>query len=80
MRKHVKQCTHSRGDCELTCYVVVVAYRINPGAQRENSQKRLKTGPRRIGIKTASVSSPKVIGRALSFAKSGETLDVLLRQ
>jgi hypothetical protein len=53
---------------------------INPGAQRGTTQKRLKTGPRRIGVKTASVSSPKVIGRALSFAKSGETFDVLLRQ
>jgi hypothetical protein len=42
--------------------------------------KRLKTGPRRVGIKTASVSSPKVIGRALSFAKSGETMDVLIKQ
>merc|ERR1719506_179724 len=35
---------------------------INPGAQRGNSQKRLKTGPRRIGIRTASVSSSKIIG------------------
>lgn len=51
---------------------------INPAAQRGTSQKRLKTGPRRIGIRTASVSSSKIIGRALSFAKSGETLDVLL--
>ena len=31
--------------------------------------KRARHGPRRIGIKTATVSSPKVIGRALSFAK-----------
>ena len=53
---------------------------INPSAQRGNSQKRLKTGPRRIGIRTASVSSSKIIGRALSFAKSGETLDVLVKQ
>ena len=53
---------------------------INPAAQRGTSQKRLKTGPRRIGIRTASVSSAKIIGRALSFAKSGETLDVLIKQ
>ena len=53
---------------------------INPGAQRGHSQKRLKTGPRRIGIRTASVSSSKIIGRALSFAKSGETIDVLIKQ
>ena len=47
---------------------------ISPKACTGNSQKRLRTGPRRVGIKTASVSSPKVIGRALSFAKSGETI------
>ena len=41
--------------------------------------KRQKQGPRRVGITIASVSSPKVIGRALSFAKAGETLDVLLK-
>jgi len=53
---------------------------INPRAAVGTTQKRLKTGPRRIGVKTASVSSPKIIGRALSFAKSGETFDVLLKQ
>ena len=42
--------------------------------------KRARHGPRRIGIKTATVSSPKVIGRALSFAKPGEPLDLLLKQ
>lgn len=42
--------------------------------------KRQKQGPRRIGITIASVSSPKIIGRALSFAKDGESLDILLKQ
>ena len=42
--------------------------------------KRAKHGPRRIGIQVASVSSPKIIGRAVSFAKAGEQLDVLLKQ
>lgn len=42
--------------------------------------KRARTGPRRIGLQVASVSSPKIIGRALSFAKPGESLDVLLKQ
>lgn len=42
--------------------------------------KRQKTGPRRVGIKMASVSSPKVIGRVLSFGKAGETIDLLLKQ
>jgi hypothetical protein len=53
---------------------------ISPRATQGHTQKRLKTGPRRVGIKVASVSSPKVIGRALSFAKSGETMDLLLKQ
>jgi hypothetical protein len=44
-----------------------------------HSGKRQRHGPRRIGITIASVSSPKIIGRALSFAKAGETMDVLLR-
>ena len=42
--------------------------------------KRQKQGPRRIAINIASVSSPKIIGRALSFAKAGESLDILLKQ
>jgi hypothetical protein len=50
----------------------------NPGPG--GVQKRQKTGPRRFGIKMATISSPKVIGRALSFAKSGETIDLLLKQ
>lgn len=45
-----------------------------------HSGKRQKTGPRRVGITLASVSSPKIIGRVISFAKPGETLDVLLKQ
>lgn len=40
---------------------------------------RAKQGPRRVAIAVASVSSPKIIGRALSFAKKGETLDILLK-
>jgi hypothetical protein len=53
------------------------------GANAENDPlpaKRQKTGPRRVGIKMASVSSPKVIGRVLSFGKAGETIDLLLKQ
>ena len=40
---------------------------------------RAKASPRRVAISVASVSSPKIIGRALSFAKKGETLDILLK-
>lgn len=43
------------------------------------STQRAKSSPRRIAIAVASVSSPKIIGRAISFAKRGETMDVLLR-
>ncbi len=35
--------------------------------------------PRRISIKIATASSEKVIGRCLSFAKPGETFDLLLK-
>ncbi len=42
--------------------------------------KRARQGPRRIGIKTATVTSPKIFARSLSFAKPGEPLDLLLRQ
>jgi hypothetical protein len=45
-----------------------------------SSIKRHKAAPRRIGIQPASVSSTKIIGRALTFAKHGEPLDILLRQ
>ena len=34
--------------------------------------KRMKTGPRRFGIKVADALSERVIGRALGFAKPGE--------
>jgi len=42
--------------------------------------KRRKAGPRRIGIELADPLSDRTIGRALSFAKPGETFDLLLRQ
>jgi hypothetical protein len=45
-----------------------------------HNAKRSRQGPRRIGITLASVSSPKIIGRALSFAKAGESIDILLKQ
>ena len=45
-----------------------------------SDRKRSRQGPRRIGVKIASASSAKVIGRALSFAKSGETFDLLIKQ
>ena len=41
---------------------------------------RSKMGPRRIGVQVASVSSPKLLGRALSFSKNGETFDLLIKQ
>jgi hypothetical protein len=44
----------------------------------DKANPRAQQAPRRIAIQVASVSSPKIIGRVLSFAKKGETLDVLL--
>ena len=44
-----------------------------------SSAKRHKSGPRRVAVQVASVSSPKIIGRAISFAKHGEPLDILLK-
>ena len=49
-------------------------------ANAGNPSKRLKSGPRRVAIKTASVSSDKIIGRALSFARNGEPFDLLIKQ
>ena len=43
------------------------------GANRGNAN------PRRITVKIATASSERVIGRALSFAKPGETFDLLLK-
>lgn len=39
---------------------------------------RSKGDPRRIGVKICAPSSPRAIGRALSYSKSGETFDLLL--
>ena len=43
------------------------------GAARGNAR------PRRITVKIATAASERVIGRALSFAKPGETFDLLLK-
>jgi hypothetical protein len=40
---------------------------------------RARATPRRFCVNGASVSSPKIIGRCLSFAKNGETFDLLLK-
>lgn len=51
------------------------------GESMEKKQyKRAKSAPRRVAVKTASVSSEKIIGRALSFAKNGESFDLLIKQ
>ncbi len=41
--------------------------------------KRTKGNPRRIAVKIASPTSERVIGRCLSFAKSMDTFDLLLK-
>ena len=42
--------------------------------------KRHRSNPRRIAVRVASPTSDKIIGRCLSFAKCGETFDLLLKQ
>lgn len=46
----------------------------------QKANQRAMQQPRRVGVQIASVSSPKIIGRALSFAKKGETFDLLIKQ
>jgi len=48
-------------------------------AENNRAAKRTKGNPRRIGIKIASPTSERVIGRCLSFAKPMDTFDLLLK-
>ena len=45
----------------------------------EIASKRMKTMPRRVSVRVAAPSSERIIGRALTFAKKGETFDILIR-
>ena len=49
------------------------------GNRNTSASARAKADPRRISIKLATATSERVIGRALSFAKPGETLDILIK-
>ena len=48
--------------------------------QKTSNARRPRAGPRRVSLQVASVSSPKVMGRALTFARAGESFDMLLKQ
>ena len=48
-------------------------------ADGNRASKRLKGNPRRISVKVASPTSERVFGRCLSFAKPGETFDLVLK-
>ncbi len=63
------------GDMLEWCFYNQKAYSSagSKGAARGNSN------PRRITVKIATTASERVIGRALSFAKPGETFDLLLK-
>ena len=63
------------GDMLEWCFHNQKAYSssASKGANRGNAN------PRRITVKIATAASERVIGRALSFAKSGETFDLLLK-
>lgn len=49
------------------------------GGSDRKAAKRSKGNPRRIAVKIASPTSERVIGRCLSFAKSMDTFDLLLK-
>ena len=52
-------------------------YSENPSKTATSTSKRARNGgPRRVGIKQASFHDEHVIGRALTFAKSGQMFDV----
>ena len=63
------------GDMLEWCFYNQKAYSsaASKGAARGNAN------PRRITVKIATTASESVIGRALSFAKPGETFDLLLK-
>ena len=48
-------------------------------SRKSGSSTRKKADPRRISIRLATATSERVIGRCLSFAKPGETFDLLLK-
>lgn len=50
------------------------------GGSTDNIKKRKTSAPRRIGIEIADPLSDRTIGKVMSFAKPGETFDLLLRQ
>ena len=48
-------------------------------SRKTGSSTRKKADPRRISVRMATATSERVIGRCLSFAKPGETFDLLLK-
>ena len=48
-------------------------------SRKTSAVGRKKADPRRISIRMATATSERVIGRCLSFAKPGETFDLLLK-
>ena len=66
------------GDLVEWTFASADTYKVLQNGNGARANQRAMQSPRRIGIQVASVSSPKIIGRCLSFAKNGETLDLLL--
>lgn len=48
-------------------------------ADKDRYKRQKTSSPRRIGIKVADPLSDKLIGKALSFAKPAESLDILIK-
>jgi hypothetical protein len=63
------------GDMLEWCFYNQKAY----SSTASRNASRGNSNPRRITVKIATGASERVIGRALSFAKPGETFDLLLK-
>jgi hypothetical protein len=59
----------------------MVEWTVDTKTDLSKSLGKRESGPRRIGIQTSKTAgSAREIGRALSFARRGETLDILIKQ
>lgn len=58
----------------------LVEWTVDTETDLPKSLGKRESGPRRIGIKRGEPGSSQQIGRALSFARKGESLDILIKQ
>ena len=67
------------GDMLEWCFYNESPGRAGIGALAKSNPTRGTGKPRRVTVKIATAASERVIGRALSFSKPGETFDLLLK-